>query len=159
MAKAKAKKKESNKTAIYAVVKVDVCGDVCAPGEYMVVTLTDEFFERMFTAHDLMKKHNFTEIESDVTPTYAFINDLEWLSMDALKALSDNRAVIVRTEPTVFFNLADDYEDDTGSYEIGSTVVNFIPRGFQIVERMNNGACGEEIYGDIRIIDRTAIEV
>lgn len=154
-----AKKNDSKKTAHYAVVKVEVCGDVCAPGEYMVVTLTDEFFDRMFTAHDLMKKHNFNEIESDNTPEYAFINDIEWLSKPAIKELSDHGAVVVRTEPTVFFNLADNYDDDTCSYEIGSTVVNFIPSGFQIVERMDNGACGEEVFGDFRIIDNTAIEV
>lgn len=142
-----AKKNDSKKTAHYAVVKVEVCGDVCAPGEYIVVTITDKFMEQTQIAKDLMKLHKFiTEIESEDIPSYAFINDLEWMPAAARKALETANCVLVQCEPTVFLDLAEDYEDDANRYQVGSTHVNFIQNGFQLVEIMDSEACGEEVF-------------
>jgi hypothetical protein len=142
-----AKKNDSKKTALYAVVKVDVCGDVSAPGEYIVVTITQKFAEQLHLAKDLFARHKFiTEIESEDIPSYAFINDLEWMPAAARKALKTANCVLVQCEPTVFLDLAEDYEDDANRYQVGSTHVNFIQNGFQLVERMDTETCGDEVF-------------
>ena len=128
---------------LYAVMAVSVCGNVSAPGQFIVVTIKPEFMDRLKVAIDLIREHKFSEIESLDLPEYSYIDDLNWMPAPARKIVEKNKAALVRCEPTVFFDLSDGWERMCEEYQDVSRCVNFIPNGFQIVERMD---CGEELY-------------
>lgn len=129
------------KTTTYAVLNAQYCGDVSVPGKFIVVTMDDKFMTRISESRNVLKQYKFTEIEFGDMPTYAFINDIEWLTEIARIQLSIAGCVLVRTEPTVFFDLSEDMDD---YIPMDRRCVNIIPKGFQIVERMEDN--GEEVF-------------
>ena len=133
----------AKQSKLYAVLATQFCGGVDVPGDFIVVTIEDDFTARAYQAREHIKQFQYSEIETNKNPKYSFINDIEWLSEEARERLHHDECVLVRCEETVFMDLSENMDDDA-AYSPMCNVVNFIERGFQIVERMEDE--GAEIY-------------
>ena len=142
---------------LYAVLTSQFCGSVDVPGDFIVVPIDDTFTALAYQARTHLTQFHYSEIETINVPPYSFINDIEWLSGEAREQLRVAECVLVRCEETVFFDLSE-HMDDNAAYSPMCNKVNFIERGFQIVELMEEA--GDEIYAYCQYPDTmTALDV